>query len=57
MSGIVTEILSQLDQSEHNEIQITLSVNTFAPDGLSASQQRTLAENCRSLKIDDFKLN
>lgn len=57
MSDIVTEILSQLDQSENNEIQITLSVNAFAPDGLSSSQQRTLAENCRSLKIDDFKLD
>jgi len=46
-----TAVLS--DRNIH-EIEVSLEVNAKAPDGLSHPTVRTIAENCRTLKVQDF---
>lgn len=54
---IVSEIVSQLQQLDGAEINLKFEVSAYAPDGITPQMQRTLSENCKTMKIDDFKFD
>lgn len=57
IQGIVEEIVSQLMQLDGADIDLKFSVNAYVEDGISVPMQRTLSENCKTLKVDDFRFD
>ena len=37
-----------------SQVELKLDVDVVAPNGIPASTVRTVSENCRTLKIEDF---
>lgn len=55
--NIVEEIVSQLNQLDGAEVNLTLTVDAKADDGIPTSSIRTVSENCSTLGINDFRFN
>ena len=47
--NIVEEIVSQLNQLDGAEVNLTLTVDAKADDGIPTSSIRTVSENCSTL--------
>lgn len=54
VNDYVTEIIQHLMRVDGAEVELTLEVSVKAPKGIPASTVRTVSENCRTLKVDDF---
>ena len=51
------EVINHLNAVDGCEVNITLEVNASAKDGFSSGTVRTVSENCRTLKVDEFEFN
>lgn len=51
---LVREIINHLQNVDKSKVEITLEVNVDAPNGISSDVVRTVSENCKTLKVDDF---
>lgn len=50
----VQEIIQHLMNVEDANVKMKLEVQVEAPNGIPSSTVRTVSENCRTLKVDDF---
>lgn len=53
-ASLVDEVINHLTQLEGANVEIKLLVDATMPNGTPVSTMRTVMENCRTLKIDDF---
>lgn len=56
VSKIYDEIISQITNLDGADVEITLNIEAEVEDGFDESTERTLTENCRTLKSDDPEL-
>lgn len=54
VNDYLTEIIQHLMSVDGADVELTLEVNVNAPEGIPSSTVRTVSENCRTLKIQDF---
>ena len=54
VNNYVQEIIQHLQAVEGSEVELTLEVNVHAPKGIPSSTVRTVAKNCRTLKVTEF---
>ena len=57
VNDLVQEIIAHLYNADGAEVKITLDVNVDLPKGTPIPVVRTVTENCRTLKVDDFGFN
>ena len=50
----VKEVIQHLQEIDGAKVEIRLEVQVDAPDGIQDTTVRTVSENCRTLKADDF---
>ena len=50
----VQEIIQHLSAVEGATVELKLEVDVIAPNGIPNNTVRTVSENCRTLKVDDF---
>ena len=55
VSTYVNEVLSHLMSLPNADVQIRLDVDIHVPDGTPSHVVTTVSENCRTLKIDNFR--
>lgn len=48
------EVISHLTATDHCDVKLSLEVDARAKDGFSQETVRTVSENCRTLRIDNF---
>ena len=48
------EVINHLSGTEGCELELTLEVDAKAPNGFSQGTVRTVSENCRTLRVNDF---
>lgn len=53
MNQIVSEVVQPLASINGAKVRISIIVETTVPDGISSDKERTVNENCRTLRIDD----
>ena len=51
---LVEEVISHLTASDGAQVEVSLEVNVKSEDGLSQQVVRTVSENCRTLKVQNF---
>jgi predicted AAA+ superfamily ATPase len=51
---LVEEVISHLTVVDACQVEVSLELNAKSPDGYSPQTVRTLSENCRTLKVEDF---
>jgi hypothetical protein len=51
---LVEEVISHLTAVDGTQAEISLEVNVTSPNGLPSQVVRTVSENCRTLKVQDF---
>lgn len=54
VNNLADEIIGHLTSLENTDVEIILEVNVKNRDGFTVSTVRTITENCRTLKIDNF---
>lgn len=54
VNDYLTEIIQHLMSIDGADVELTLEVNVNAPEGIPSSTVRTVSENCRTLKIQNF---
>lgn len=54
VNDYLTEVIQHLMGVDGADVELTLEVSVTAPDGIPATTVRTVSENCRTLKIQDF---
>ena len=54
MNTYVQEIIQHLMAVDGSDVKLTLEVEVTAPKGMPDNTVRTVSENCRTLKVDDF---
>lgn len=54
---IVEEIVSQLEQVDGAEVELTLEVRSRAESGIPVPTQRAVSENCNTLHISDYRFD
>lgn len=54
VNDYLTEVIQHLMAVDGAVVELTLDVNVSAPGGIPSSTVRTVSENCRTLKIQDF---
>ncbi len=54
VNDYVTEVIQHLMSVNGANVELTLEVSVSAPNGIPSSVVRTVSENCRTLKIQDF---
>lgn len=54
IGNLMDEVINHLMQIEGANVEIKLLVEATMPDGTPVTTVRTVTENCRTLKIDDF---
>lgn len=54
VGNLMDEIINHLMQVEGANVEIKLLVEATMPDGTPVTTVRTVTENCRTLRIDDF---
>lgn len=57
VNDLVQEVIAHLYNADSAEVKITLDVNVDLPKGTPIPVVRTVTENCRTLKVDDFGFN
>ena len=50
----VQEIIQHLSAVQGATVELKLEVDVIAPNGIPNNTVRTVSENCRTLKVDDF---
>ena len=48
------EVITHLSTTDNCEVELSLEVSANAPDGFTPETVRTVSENCRTLRVDDF---
>jgi hypothetical protein len=51
---LVEEVISHLTTEDGTKVDVTLEVNATSEKGLSQQTVRTVSENCRTLKVQNF---
>ncbi|MGN1381399.1 MAG: hypothetical protein ACI4W2_01135 [Eubacterium sp.] len=54
MNNYMQEIIQHLMSVDGANVELKLEVQVNAPNGVPASTVRTVSENCKTLKVDDF---
>ena len=54
VNDYLTEIIQHLMSVDGADVELTLEVSVSAPNGIPSSTVRTVSENCRTLKIQNF---
>ena len=54
MNNYMQEIIQHLMAADGANVELKLEVQVDAPNGISSSTVRTVSENCKTLKVDDF---
>ena len=54
VNDYLTEVIQHLMSVDGADVELTLEVSVSAPEGKPSSTVRTLSENCRILKIQNF---
>lgn len=54
VNTLVQEVINQLGGIDGAKVKITLEVSAELPNGTPASIVRSVTENCRTLKVEDF---
>ena len=54
VNDYLTEVIQHLMSVDGADVELTLEVSVSVPGGIPASTVRTVSENCRTLKIQDF---
>jgi hypothetical protein len=54
LQNYLTEIIPHLSAVDNCEVELSFEVNAYAPDGFPHTTVRTVSENCRTLKVEDF---
>lgn len=54
VNDYLTEVIQHLMGVDGADVELTLEVSVTAPDGIPATTVRTVSENCRTLKIQNF---
>ncbi|MBR3354573.1 MAG: DUF499 domain-containing protein [Oscillospiraceae bacterium] len=57
VNNYVQEIIQHLSAVDGAEVSIRLEVEVVAKDGIPSNTVRTVSENCRTLKVDDFSFD
>lgn len=57
VNDLVQEVIAHLYNADNAKVTITLDVNVDLPKGTPMPIVRTVTENCRTLKVDDFGFN
>ena len=57
VNDLVQEVIAHLYNADSAEVKITLDVDVDLPNGTPMPVIRTVTENCRTLKVDDFGFN
>ena len=57
VNDLVQEVIAHLYNADNAEVKIILDVNVDLPNGTPVPIVRTVTENCRTLKVDDFGFN
>lgn len=57
VNDLVQEVIAHLYNADSTEVKITLDVDVDLPNGTPMPVIRTVTENCRTLKVDDFGFN
>ena len=53
----VGEVINHLMQVDGANVEICLLVDATMPDGTPVATVRTVQENCKTLRVDDFGFN
>ncbi|MCL2757421.1 MAG: DUF499 domain-containing protein, partial [Coriobacteriia bacterium] len=51
---LVEEVISHLTSADGTQVEVSLEVSAKSPDGLSQQVVRTVTENCRTLRVQNF---
>ena len=51
---LVEEVISHLTSADGTQVDVSLEVNAKSPNGLSPQVVRTVSENCRTLRVQNF---
>lgn len=54
VNDYLTEVIQHLMSVDGADVELTLEVSVNAPGGIPSATVRTVSENCRTLKIQDF---
>lgn len=54
VNDYLTEVIQHLMSVDGADVELTLEVSVSAPGGIPSSTVRTVSENCRTLKIQNF---
>lgn len=54
MNNYVQEIIQHLMSVDGADVEMKLEVQVQAPNGIPSTTVRTVSENCKTLKVDDF---
>lgn len=54
MQKYLEEVITHLSESEGCEVKLTLEVDAHSADGFSQGTVRTVSENCRTLRVQNF---
>ena len=54
MQKYLEEVIVHLSENERNNVELTLEVNAYAPDGFTHEIVRTVSENCNTLRVENF---
>lgn len=57
IGNLMDEVINHLMQVDGANVEIRLLVEATMPDGTPVSTVRTIQENCKTLKVDDFGFN
>lgn len=48
------EVITHLSTTYNCDVELSLEVSANAPDGFAPETARTVSENCRTLRVDNF---
>ena len=54
VNDYLTEVIQHLMAVDGADVELTLEVSVNAPEGIPSTTVRTVSENCRTLKIQNF---
>ena len=54
MQKYLEEVITHLSENEGCEVKLTLEVDAHSDDGFSQGTVRTVSENCRTLRVENF---
>ena len=57
VQNYLQEIIQHLMTVESSQVELRLEVEVIAPKGIPSSTVRTVSENCRTLKVENFGFN